>query len=367
MTEPTSYNAPLATAPAASYSTVLCVTPEQLERAMAIRYKVFVEEQGYDAAIEVDSMDPLCDHLLMCRKNEDGTEEDVGTLRWCVLSNTLAFPARGRPKPAFRFPPRSKLGRVAIVKQLRGTGAGRILCEALEEHVRERRGRAADVTRGKSSLELLAYSQKTAEGFYAKMGWHSIGPDFLEEGQPHVKMVKRIELVPEPKIAVLNGSSAPIRTYNVRFVENEQDFDRVIKVRIAVFVEEQGYSLEDELDEKDPESDHFLMTTVGPDGNEEDAGTIRWWPKPNQAAGKMGRVAVLPKFRGGGTGRLLIQAMEEHVRQRKGKAGVAAKGYSTMHAEGFYAKAGYLRQGEQFMEDGAPHCLLIKDLELDAI
>lgn len=86
--------------------------------------------------------------------------------------------------------------------------------------------------------------------------------------------------------------------------------------------------------------------------------------------------------------------MEEHVRQRKGKAGVAAKGYSTvrvhchsqMHAEGFYAKAGYLRQGEQFMEvrpletipaplceltsdfqDGAPHCLLIKDLELDAI
>jgi hypothetical protein len=50
----TSYNAPLATAPAASYSTVLCVTPEQLQRAMAIRYQVFVEEQGYDAKIEVD-------------------------------------------------------------------------------------------------------------------------------------------------------------------------------------------------------------------------------------------------------------------------------------------------------------------------
>ncbi len=45
------------------------------------------------------------------------------------------------------------------------------------------------------------------------------------------------------------------------------------------------------LDRKDPESDHFLMMTTGPDGKEEDAGTIRWWPKPNQAAGKMGRVA----------------------------------------------------------------------------
>ena len=287
-------------------------------------------------------------------------------------------------------------------------------------------------------------------------------------------MAKRIELAPEsapftclclcclcvltlipcyrPKFAVLNGNSTPTRTYNVRFVETEEDYDRVIKVRVAVFVEEQGYALEDELDEyvhvacffdehsyvrlaerdcfsnrKDPESDHFLMTTTGADGKEEDAGTIRWWPKPNQAAGKMGRVAgefclcpkrkvslpfhhrayfpdrwaslspVMPKFRGGGTGKLLINAMEEHVRQRKGKAGLAAQGYpsvrvhchSQMHAEGFYAKSGYLRQGDQFMEvrdfvhlaacltriplmglaavrekDGAPHCLLVKDIEL---
>lgn len=72
---------------------------------------------------------------------------------------------------------------MAIIKSTRGTGAGRILCEALEEHVRERRGKAADVTRGKSSIELLAYSQKIAEGFYTKMGWHSIGPDFIEVGR----------------------------------------------------------------------------------------------------------------------------------------------------------------------------------------
>jgi hypothetical protein len=52
-----------------------------------------------------------------------------------------------------------------------------------------------------------------------------------------------------PKIAVLNGNSTPTRTYNVRFVETEEDYDRVIKVRVAVFVEEQGYALEDELDE----------------------------------------------------------------------------------------------------------------------
>lgn len=199
-----------------------------------------------------------------------------------------------------------------------------------------------------------------------------------------------------PAIAVLNGSKPPTRSYAVRWCETQADIDRCIQIRIAVFVDEQGFSMEDELDEyvawypsnelkltrhvrthrKDPESDHFLMTTVGADGKEEDVGTIRWWPKPGLAAGKIGRVcgqspvrlpdtladvhpsAVLPKYRGGGTGKLLMTSIEEHVRNRRGKAGAAAKGkpsvtavvHSQMHAEGFYQKAGYVREGDKFME-----------------
>lgn len=68
--------------------------------------------------------------------------------------------------------------------------------------------------------------------------------------------------------------------------------------------------------------------------------------------------AVLPKYRGGGTGKLLMTSIEEHVRNRRGKAGEASKGkesvtavvHSQMHAEGFYAKAGYVREGDKFME-----------------
>lgn len=41
-------------------------------------------------------MDPLCDHLLMSRKREDGTEEDVGTLRWYVRRALLPPPYRSR-------------------------------------------------------------------------------------------------------------------------------------------------------------------------------------------------------------------------------------------------------------------------------
>ncbi|BGP36424.1 hypothetical protein JCM10450v2_000322 [Rhodotorula kratochvilovae] len=350
MTE--TYNVPLTPAEPPAYSTVLAVTPEQMERVMAIRYKVFVEEQGYPASVEQrDTLDPQCDHLLMTAKLADGTVADVGTLRF--------------------YPPKLKLGRVAVLPQFRGGGTGKLLVGALEEHVRERRGKSGDATRGKKAVQLLAHAQMISLGFYGKTGWSTWGPEFIEEGQPHVRVVKRIELVPEPTTATLEDQKKP-DTYHVRLAETQADVDRCIQCRIAVFVDEQGYSMEDELDEKDPESDHFIMFRVGPNGEEEDAGTIRWWPKPGKAAGKMGRVCVLPKFRGGGTGKILIQALEEHLRARKGKAGEALKGeksvkvlcHSQLHAEGFYARTGYVREGGQFMEDGAPHCLLVKEIEL---
>ncbi|GJN92176.1 hypothetical protein Rhopal_005206-T1 [Rhodotorula paludigena] len=340
------YNAPLV-GDGNLYTTVLCESPEQMQRALDIRYKVFVEEQGYDAAIEVDALDPLCDHLLLTVQRADGTLADVGTLRF--------------------YPPKLKLGRVAVHKAFRGTGAGKRLCEALEEHVRERRGKTGDVLRGKDVVVIQAHAQKIAEKFYTKIGWNVQGPDFVEEGQPHCQVIKRVKLSPEVAPATLTTKKP--RTYRVQLCE---DFERCLKIRIAVFVDEQGFTMEDELDDKDESSDHFIMTMTNEDGTEEDAGTIRWWPKPGLAAGKIGRVCVLPKFRGGGTGKLLMQAVEDHLHHRRGKAGVALHGktsvkalvHSQMHAEGFYARSGYVREGEQFMEDGAPHCLLVKTIEL---
>lgn len=116
-----------------------------------------------------------------------------------------------------RYPPKGKVGRVAVHKQFRGTGAGSALCLALEEHVRERRGKAADVTRGKTTFDLVAHAQKIAEVFYHRIGWETVGEDFVEvrsprslafplfvdvlhrsqEGQPHCKVVKTIQLNPE--------------------------------------------------------------------------------------------------------------------------------------------------------------------------
>lgn len=438
------YNAPAAPAQGPTHSVVLAISPEQMERAMAIRcvqesvrrasesatqiydsprrHKVFVEEQGYAAEIEVDALDPLCDHLLMTQTEPDGTTTDIGTLRF--------------------YPPKLKLGRVAILPAYRGGGRGKLLLEALEEHVRERRGKTGDVVRGKKAAQLLAHAQVPSLPFYEKTGWATFGCEFLEEGTPHIKVVKRIELVPEcvgaprarcPVSSELTTRARPADQQRPR----SKTLARPIRTKFSCakrrptltaassagspsLSTSRGTRWRTSLtsaslgppppatrprtnplrarDRKDPESDHLIMYRVGANGEHEDAGTIRWWPKPGQPAGKpagkLGRVCgasspsrrenlalsnshihartVLPKFRGGGTGKILMQALEAHLRARKGKAGVALRGeksvrvlvHSQLHAEGFYARAGYVREGGQFMEDGAPHCLLVKELEL---
>ncbi|GAA5827215.1 hypothetical protein JCM11251_001173 [Rhodosporidiobolus azoricus] len=171
------YEAPLNRTGPPAYSTHLCSTPEDLRRSLAIRCTVFCEEQGYDPKIEVDDRDALCDHLLLVKENEDGTTEDVGTIRW--------------------YAPQSKLGRFAVHKRFRGTGAGTILYNALEQHIRERKGRSREMFKGKDEAEIVANSQLIALGFYLKSGWERVGEDFIEEGQPHCKVVKRIKLNPE--------------------------------------------------------------------------------------------------------------------------------------------------------------------------
>ncbi|GAA6058498.1 hypothetical protein JCM10212_006937 [Sporobolomyces blumeae] len=162
-------------------------------------------------------------------------------------------------------------------------------------------------------------------------------------------------------------------TYKTLVGQDGSDvYKRCLAIRIAVFVDEQKFTMEDELDEKDAASDHLLVVDVKEDGTEEDVGTIRWWPKPDQAAGKMGRVAVVQKYRGSGLGRVLIEALHDHLVYRRGKAGIAAKGqksvlsiaHSQAYAQGFYERNGYVREGDLFLEDGADHCRMVREITL---
>ncbi|GAA5922811.1 GNAT family N-acetyltransferase [Sporobolomyces koalae] len=163
------------------YSVRLCTTAQELQRCMAIRNEVFCIEQGYDPAIEVDEKDPHCDHFLLEQVDSDGASRDVGTLR-CYAAH----------------PDLLKLGRFAIRSEFRGTGAGRFLEHEFISHLERRQpGLCKTVTLDKRQVDIIAYSQCIAVDFYTRLGWNTVGDEFLEEGQPHIKIVKTVRLLPE--------------------------------------------------------------------------------------------------------------------------------------------------------------------------
>jgi ElaA protein len=73
-----------------------------------------------------------------------------------------------------------KIGRVLSLTH--GVGHGRLLMEEAMPKIQENFG----------CDKIFLHSQKHAEGFYEKLGFTRLGEEFLEEGIPHVEMVKEI-------------------------------------------------------------------------------------------------------------------------------------------------------------------------------
>ncbi len=113
-------------------------------------------------------------------------------------------------------------------------------------------------------------------------------------------------------------------------------------IRFTVFVDEQKVPAELELDEFDPLSCHALALA-----GDEAVGTGRLLPD-----GHIGRMAVLATWRGRGVGALLLQALIDEA-QRRGMARVVLNAQT--HALGFYARFGFVPEGEEYEEAGLPH------------
>ena len=114
------------------------------------------------------------------------------------------------------------------------------------------------------------------------------------------------------------------------------------RIRLAVFVEEQGVPPELEMDEMDERCLHALAF-------QDDAavGTGRLLPD-----GHIGRMAVLAAWRGRGIGGALLQRLIGAARER-GDPEVALS--AQVHALGFYRAHGFQAQGEVYDEAGIPH------------
>lgn len=118
--------------------------------------------------------------------------------------------------------------------------------------------------------------------------------------------------------------------------------ERLVAIRTAVFVVEQQVPEHLELDGEDETAQHFLARAE--DG--EDIGCARLLP-----SGQIGRMAVLAPYRHRGVGALLLQAAVAEAKQSCPRCFLHAQ----ILAEAFYRRAGFIPQGEQFLDAGILH------------
>jgi YbgC/YbaW family acyl-CoA thioester hydrolase len=126
------------------------------EGAGELRRSVFIDEQRIPAELEWDEHDLTAVHAVA--RNRLG--QVIGTGRLVSESPGLA-----------------RIGRMAVHRAVRGGGHGEAVLRALE---------AAALARG--DTEVMLHAQRSAERFYARLGYAPHGEPFEEAGIAHLEM-----------------------------------------------------------------------------------------------------------------------------------------------------------------------------------
>ena len=121
-----------------------------------IRIAVFVEEQKFTD--EFDSIDPISTHIVAYIGSEP-----VGTCRiFCTNENETYH-----------------VGRLAVLKEARGSNVGKFLMNAAETEIQKLGGN-----------KVILSAQMRVRGFYEKLGYTSSGEVYLDQHCPHINMIK---------------------------------------------------------------------------------------------------------------------------------------------------------------------------------
>ena len=127
----------------------------RLTAARNIRTTVFVEEQGFSYAAEFDDVDASSTHLVLLECGKP-----IATCRFFRQGDGVYA-----------------IGRIAVLKEYRGSGMGAAAVRAAEKMIAAEGGRVA-----------LVHAQTRASGFYEKLGYEPFGEPDEDEGVPHVWM-----------------------------------------------------------------------------------------------------------------------------------------------------------------------------------
>ena len=124
----------------------------------SVRISVFVKEQQIPFEVDFDTQDATAKHWLAV----DANNQPVGTAR--MLSD-------------------GHFGRMAVLKNYRNHGIGRLIMAAVSDY--------AAVS---GMREVYLYAQLTAMPFYQSLGFTPYGKVFLEAGLEHIAMLKQLSV-----------------------------------------------------------------------------------------------------------------------------------------------------------------------------
>ncbi|MBL0143187.1 MAG: GNAT family N-acetyltransferase [Betaproteobacteria bacterium] len=131
--------------------------------------------------------------------------------------------------------------------------------------------------------------------------------------------------------------------FRVRLVEWPEACAILTRIRTTVFVEEQNVPAEIEMDGRDGECAHALAESEAGEA----IGTGRL-----MRDGRIGRMAVLAPWRRKGVGAAILDALMAEARRRGFRETYL---HAQSHAQVFYARHGYVAEGEEYLEAGIPH------------
>ncbi len=126
--------------------------------ARYIRNTVFIEEQGFER--EYDEIDSFATHIVIYEK-----DVALGTCRVFFDEDLGCY----------------HIGRIAVLKEHRGKGLGKLLVTEAEKASKKMGG-----------SEVFIGGQVRVADFYVKLGYTPYGDTYLDEGVPHIGLKKSL-------------------------------------------------------------------------------------------------------------------------------------------------------------------------------
>ena len=137
------------------------------------------------------------------------------------------------------------------------------------------------------------------------------------------------------------------------WINGKKDFENCYNVRKKVFIEEQGFAEETEFDDIDGMAHHLLAYDDG-----RAVATARLFDEGQGF--HCGRICILKESRGKNLGLILMSEIDKKAKEL---GATSLELSAQVRAVPFYERAGYLKYGEEYLDEHCPHIMMKKVLK----